>query len=304
MKGSLRRVSLRAGALAVLLALAYLAIGYVVAAQLTAPDTVAPERTPAEVGLDFREVDLRSTDGVDLAGWWVPEEDSSRAVVLVHGWGGDKSNDPVVETAPVYAGAEYNVLMLDLRGHGVSESDRRTLGYREVRDVRGALSWLGERGFGAKDVTLHGFSMGAATVVRSAPGSGVAAVVADSGYADLPLLLREELPETSGLPGIFNPGIFLAAYLFLDFDVWDVRPEEEASRLSGEGVPLFVIHSRDDEVVPFENSGMFLGAYPGAVLWELEDAGHIGAYKEPDYEERLLEFLEATERRDAAQTAS
>lgn len=290
MKGGLLRVSLWAGALVLLLALAYLAVGYVVAVQLTAPDAAAPERTPADAGLDFREVDLRSTDGVDLAGWWVPAEESSRAVVLVHGWGGDRSNEPVVETAAVYAGEGYGVLMLDLRGHGGSEGDRRTLGYREVRDVRGALSWLGTRGFGAEDVTLHGLSMGAATVVRSAPGTGVAAVVADSGYADLPLLLQEELPEASGLPALFNPATFSAAYLIPDFDPWAVRPEEEAARLSEEGVPLFVIHSRDDETVPFLHAGMFLDAHPEADLWELEDAGHIGAYEEPDYEERLLEF--------------
>jgi uncharacterized protein len=46
----------------------------------------------------------------------------------------------------------------------------------------------------------------------------VAAMVEESGYADLPLLLRDRLSEESGLPSLFNPGIFLMAKLFLDFD--------------------------------------------------------------------------------------
>jgi hypothetical protein len=43
-------------------------------------------------------------------------------------------------------------------------------------------------------------------------------MVEESGYADLPLLLRDRLSEESGLPSLFNPGIFLMAKLFLDFD--------------------------------------------------------------------------------------
>ncbi len=39
------------------------------------------------------------------------------------------------------------------------------------------------------------------------------AVIGESGYADLPLLLRDRLPEESGLPSFFNPGIFLMAKL-------------------------------------------------------------------------------------------
>jgi uncharacterized protein len=139
--------------------------------------------------------------------------------ILVHGLEGNKSGEQVLRTASVYSGAGYSVLMFDLRGHGESEGKRTTIGYHEVRDVRGALSWLKEdQGFEPNEVVLHGWSMGGATVLRSAPMMGVAAVVEESGYADLPLLLRDRLPESSGLPSFFNPGIFLAAKLFLDFD--------------------------------------------------------------------------------------
>jgi pimeloyl-ACP methyl ester carboxylesterase len=211
---------------------AYLMIGYVVAARLSAPVRQPVERTPADVGLDYREVAVRSTDGLSLSAWWVDKAGSSRAAVLVHGWAGDKSNLHVVETALVYERAGFNVLMLDLRGHGKSEGERGTLGYREVRDVRGALSWLQERGFDPEDVVLHGWSMGGAAVVQVAPGTGVAAVVEEAAYADLPPLLRERIPEVSGLPAFFNPGIFLVGKLFLDIDPWAVRPVEEAGRLS------------------------------------------------------------------------
>ncbi len=271
---------------------AYLIIGYVVAARLSAPVRQRIERTPADVGLDYREVGLWSTDGLSLDAWWVGKAGSSRAAVLVHGWGGDKSDLHVVETAFVYEGAGFNVLMLDLRGHGGSEGERVTAGYKEVRDVRGALSWLKERGFDPEAVVLHGWSMGGAAVVQAAPGAGVAAVVEEAAYADLPPLLRERLPEASGLPALFNPGIFLTGKLFLGVDPWAVRPEKEARRLSREGVPFMIIHSREDEVVPFGHAESFAAAYPEATFWEVKGYGHVATHAHPEYRERLLNFLD------------
>jgi len=286
------RAFLWASVVVIALAVAYLAIGYLAASRLSAPVRKPLEGTPAEVGLRYREVGLRSSDGLELRAWWIEREGSSRAVVLVHGWGGDRSGLHVVETALIYERAGFNVLMIDLRGHGESEGERVTVGYQEVRDVRGALSWLEERGFDPQDVVLHGWSMGGAAVVQAAAGSGVAAVVEEAAYANLPPLLRARIPEASGLPAFFNPGILLMGRLFLGIDPWAVCPEEEARQLSREGVPLMIIHSREDEVIPFEHAEAFAAAHPGATFWELEGYGHVAAHTHPEYRERLLEFLD------------
>jgi uncharacterized protein len=279
-----------------ILAGGYLTVGLLVAVRLSAPNHQPPERTPANVGLEYRDVSFESTDGVHLAAWWIPppDEGSSRAAVLVHGWEGDKSDLHIVETSQVYARAGYGVLMLDLRGNGGSGDERRTLGYKETRDVHGALAWLDEeQGSQPEEVVLHGWSMGGATVVRSAPGTGVAAVIEEAGYADLPLILRRLLPEASGLPRFFNPGIFLSATLFLGLDPRSVRPSEDAALLREEGVPLFVIHSTDDEVVPLEHAKLFERAYPEATFWKVEGVGHVEAYTHREYREKLLTFLES-----------
>lgn len=278
-----------------ILALGYFGVGLFVAMRLTAaPDRQPTELTPTDVGLDYREVSFQSTDGQDLAGWWVPEDASSRAVVLVPGLEGDKSDRHVLETAPVYAQAGYNVLMIDLRAQGDSQGERITMGYQEERDVRGALAWLEEQGFQQSEVIVHGWSMGAATVLRAAPGTGVAAVVADSAYADLPQILRERLPEASGLPTFFNSGVMLAAKVFLGLDPWAVRPEQEARTLCEEDVPLLIIHSTGDKLVPFEHAVRIKEACPKALLWQLEGYEHVGAYAHPHYRQRLLNFMEGT----------
>jgi cephalosporin-C deacetylase-like acetyl esterase len=89
----------------------YLAVSLFVAVRFSAPNREPPERTPADAGLEYREVSFESADRVPLEAWWVPpaEGESSRAAVLVHGWGSDKSDEHVIETAPIYARAGYGV---------------------------------------------------------------------------------------------------------------------------------------------------------------------------------------------------
>jgi len=273
------------------LVIGYLGVGLVVAAQLSAPSQHPQELTPTDVGLDYREVSIHSTDGLELAGWWVPRNDPSQAVVLVPGIEGDKSDRHVLKTASIYAGAGYAVLMIDLRAQGRSEGQRVTMGYKEVRDVRGALLWLNEQGFAPEEVVLHGFSLGGATVLRAAPKSGVAAVVEESAYAELPLILRQQLPKVSGLPSFFTPGIFLMGKYFLGIDPWEVRPEEDARRLCEKGIPLLIIHCTDDETVPFEHARRIKAACPEATLWKIEGYEHVGAYSHPEYRQRILRFV-------------
>jgi uncharacterized protein len=273
------------------LAAGYLGVGLFVAAQLSAPSHRPQELTPADVGLDYRGVSVRSTDGLELAGWWMPGNDPSQAVVLVSGIQGDKSDRHVVKSASVYAGAGYGVLMIDLRAQGGSEGERVTMGYEEVRDVRGALLWLNERGFAPGEVVLHGFSLGGATVLRAAPQSGVAAVVEESAYADLPLVLRQQLPKVSGLPSFFTPGIFVMGKLFLGIDPWAVQPEEDAQRLCEKRIPLLIIHSTDDETTPFEHARRIKAACHEVTLWKIDGYEHVGAYAHPEYRQRILGFL-------------
>jgi fermentation-respiration switch protein FrsA (DUF1100 family) len=268
-------------------------VGLLVVLWMTSPSRRSPEATPASVGLGYREVVFPSTDAVRLSAWWVPVEGSSLAAVFVPGWGGYKFDEHLLQTLPVYHDAGYSVLLLDLRAQGESGGTRRTLGYREVRDVRGALAWLQRQGYAPDQVVLHGWSMGGATALRAAPGTGVAAVIEEAAYADLPMLLKGEIPEFVRFGRPLRPAILLAGRLFPDFDPWDVVPKKEAAKLSEEGIPLFVLHSTQDDIVPYEQARIFAAAHPDAHVWKLEGYAHVEAYKHPEYAQRLRNFLDA-----------
>src|SRR5215207_6153956 len=281
-------------ALVAALLLGYFGSGLFVVLWMTAPLRRSPWATPASVGLGYEEVEFQSTDRVRLSAWWVPAEGSSRAAVLVPGWGGYKFDEHLLRTIPVYHRAGYGVLLLDLRAQGESGGTHRTLGYREVRDVRGALAWLQRQGYAWDQVVLHGWSMGGSTVLRAAPGTGVAAVVEEAGYADLPLLLKGKIPEFVRFGGLLRPAILLAGRIFPDFGPWEVVPKKEAAKLSDEGVPLLIIHSTADDVVPYEQARILAAAYPEVSFWKLEGYEHVEAYEHPEYAPRLREFLKAS----------
>jgi fermentation-respiration switch protein FrsA (DUF1100 family) len=277
----------------IILSVGYFGVGLLVVLWMTSPSRRSPEATPASVGFGYREVEFLSTDGIRLSAWWVPVEGSSLAAVLVPGWGGYKFDEHLLQTLPVYHDAGYSALLLDLRAQGESDGARRTLGYREVRDVHGALAWLQRQGYALDKVVLHGWSMGGATALRAAPGTGVAAVIEEAAYADLPMLLKGEIPEFVRFGRPLRPAILLAGRLFPDFDPWDVVPKKEAAKLSEEGIPLFVLHSTQDDIVPYEQARIFAAAHPDAHVWKLEGYAHVEAYKHPEYAQRLRNFLDA-----------
>lgn len=48
-------------------------------------------------------------------------------------------------------------------------------------------------------------------------------------------------------------------------------------------MPLLLLHSTDDQVVPFEHAETLAASYPDAGFWEIEGYGHVEAYNHPAY---------------------
>jgi pimeloyl-ACP methyl ester carboxylesterase len=72
-----------------------------------------------------------------------------------------------------------------------------------------------------------------------------------------------------------------------------VVPKNDAAKLSDEGVPLFIIHSTEDTIVPYEQAKILTAAHPDSRVWRLEGYAHVEAYRHPEYAQRLREFLDA-----------
>ncbi len=175
------------------------------------------EAIPEDYGLNYEPIMFLSRDGdVSLRGWLLEGSQDGPFLVFVHGVGSQRTGDGAMEIAArLVQDGGYNVLLFDLRAHGESGGGRVTAGDSEREDVLGAYDAVVSHGAEPGRVGLIGFSFGAGLAIMSAAEeTGIAAVVADSPFADVGDLLAQETARTTPIPKTLAPIFLPAASLF------------------------------------------------------------------------------------------
>jgi pimeloyl-ACP methyl ester carboxylesterase len=283
--------------LTLLLLVAYLGIAFLMVRGATSTDREPVEGHPADFGLAYEDVSFEARGGGPLLrGWYLDSASEGPALIFVHGIGGQRGGDGAVALAAELVRAGYDVLLFDLRGHGESEGDRVSGGYFERRDVLGAYDLLIERGARPGGVGIIGFSMGAGIAVMvAAQEPGIAAVVADSPFADVDDLIAQETAGKTPIPRFAVPLLLppakLIAEAFYDIDLGELVPERAAGELD---YPVLVIHGEADTRIPVSHGRRVHDNAPaGSELWTLPGVEHVDAYlKAPDeYVARLTRYF-------------
>ncbi len=232
--------------------------------------------TPAAAGLRFEDLRLQTEDGETLAAWWVPApaEKVRGAVLLLHGNAGSVADR--IMYLPHFAAMGYGVLLIDYRGYGQSSGSPSEEG--TYADARTAWRWLNERGFAAGDIVLVGESLGGAVAAELA-----------ARVQPRALLLLSTFTSVNDLGGELYPWLPVRLLSRFRYDTLQGVTDYRG--------PVLVVHSRDDEIVPFAH-GQRLRAAAGArgQLLELR-GGHNDAFVfgKPEQVAAVAEFL-----RDAA----
>ncbi len=232
--------------------------------------------TPAAAGLRFEDLRLQTEDGETLAAWWVPApaEKVRGAVLLLHGNAGSVADR--IMYLPHFAAMGYGVLLIDYRGYGQSSGSPSEEG--TYADARTAWRWLNERGFAAGDIVLVGESLGGAVAAELA-----------ARVQPRALLLLSTFTSVNDLGGELYPWLPVRLLSRFRYDTLQGVTDYRG--------PVLVVHSRDDEIVPFAH-GQRLQAAAGArgQLLELR-GGHNDAFVfgKPEQVAAVAEFL-----RDAA----
>jgi fermentation-respiration switch protein FrsA (DUF1100 family) len=225
------------------------------------------------------EVEFESPeDGMVLRGWFLPAatDIAGPALVMCHGvWTGRRECLPM---ALRFREAGYSVLCFDFRAHGESGGRFISLGHNETRDVLGAIAWLRARPeVDARRIGLLGFSMGAAAALQAAARSpDVAAVAADSSYAEFVDAVRYSFRRVGRLPHYpFGPLTLYWARLMLRVDARQLRPVDSVGRIAPR--PLLLMHGAEDEIVPARHARqLFQAADEPKELWIEPGERHVG----------------------------
>ena len=252
--------------------------------------------SPSLYGLEAKDVLFPARgDDVSISGWYIPCPGSQRVVILVHGKDVSRAMEfsgRFLELAQALHRRGFSILMMDLRGHGMSGRGKFSFGLHERRDVLGAVDWLEQHGYAPGRIGVLGVSLGSSACLgAAAEDAAIGAVVSDSGFATIEPVIRAQWRAESGLPNLFLPGVMQMARLLHGYDFRASRPEEEVGRIRG---ALLIIHGDMDSMIPLEHARRLQAAAPGAELWVVPGAIHAGIFgADPQaYASRVGDFFE------------
>lgn len=241
-------------------------------------------------------VELRSRDGLRLAGIWSPPVGSAPVLVLTHGIGACRDDWP--PWSDVFSRAGYGVLVFDWRAHGDSEGDTLRFGAVETQDLLGVLDWLkASPEAGDAPVGIVAISMGAAITAQTAPDlpERVRCLVLDSPYGSLSRMIATRAAPFGVLGGAVHRVTQLYGRVWLGVDEASVVPEDRLRSFVPR--PVLVMHTDNDRVIPSSEGHSVFAAYPGPKeSWFSPVGEHLGAWVKlhREWGERVAGFLART----------
>ena len=199
---------------------------------------------------NYTDETLTSFDNLNLHAYkFLNQNDSNKWVITVHGYTSEGIN--MSSYAKNYYDMGYNVLIPDLRSHGLSEGDYIGMGWDDRLDIIDWINTILEYNPNA-EIVLHGVSMGAATVSMVSGEdlpSNVKAIVADCGYTSVWDEFAYQLDDLFSLPEfpILNVSS-LVAKVRAGYFLGEASTLKQVAKSK---TPILFIHGDEDDFVPY-----------------------------------------------------
>lgn len=186
---------------------------------------------PSDIGLNYESVQIRTSDNILLHGWFIKTRKERGTVLFFHGNAGNISHR--LDSIRIFHSLGLSVLIIDYRGYGQSEG--RVSEQGTYLDAEAAWLYLiEEKNIEPREIIVFGRSLGGAIAANLAAKVQPAALILESVFSSVPDLAARFYP-------VF-PVRLLARFSY------DTR-----KALASVSCPVLVIHSPDDEIIPFEN---------------------------------------------------
>lgn len=264
--------------LAITLALGYIGLGlllYLKQSRFIYYPSKIVSVSPADIRLPFEDLRLLTSDGVSIAAWYVPAENTGKTVLFFHGNGGNMGGR--IDLVQAMHEMGLNVLIIDYRGYGNSEGRPSEEG--TYLDADAAWQYLtGKLGVPGSDIVIYGRSLGGAVACWLAAEKAPAALVLESTFTSIPDMAAGQYP-------------FLPVRLFCRFGY------TTTDNVQNVRCPVLISHGRDDRVVPYEHGRKILDAANAPKQFVELTEGHnvCSLAVDWDYRDAFEEFIAATD---------
>ena len=233
--------------------------------------------------LNKEELILKSQDNLKLKGYLLKnnlnEEDSDKFVIIAHAY--KSSHNQLILNAFEFYKMGFNVVLLDLRGHGNSEGNYTTLCIKEGKDIRDWINHIAYLYPNSKIIT-YGISMGASSVL-SACGEKLSnnfkLCIADCPFDSLDNTIFNVGKLSFGIPSFLISLIISSVNIYshiingvsVYYNISDILHRSK--------VPILFIHSEKDYFVPVYNSYHMYNNYKNEKnILIIKNAGHVEGF--------------------------
>ncbi|MDR1111367.1 MAG: alpha/beta hydrolase [Deltaproteobacteria bacterium] len=255
------QVALRGLGILAFLVVAIMALAMVFKNRLIFAPTRGIERGIGIIGWEFEDLMLQGLDGNLFNAWFLPGPPGSAVVLLLHGNAGNL--ETMTGRIILYHKMGYGVMAIDYEGFGLSQGSPGE--EATYADAEAAWRYLEDHGIPPGNIIIHGFSLGGAVAVELAR--------AKKGYRN-PLILDGTFTSLADVAESHMPilGVAARAVVGKTYDsvgrLGDISPSR-----------LLVLHSQDDDVVPYALGRELYEAYLGGPKEFIELAGgHMDFY--------------------------
>ncbi len=235
------------------------------------------------------EISIKSDDGLQLHGLWIPADNPMGTVIMAHGY----RSSPLLDfgaSFEFYHNLGMNLLIPAQRSHGNSQGKFITFGVKESQDMAKWIAYHNKNLTGLP-VVLTGISMGASTMLyladRELP-ENVRGLIVDCGFTSPKEIIAEVYRRIVHLPA--GPVMWAAdlfARLFAGFSLYE---KDTRKALAHNRLPILMVHGREDGFVPCMMTEQGYDACVGEKkLFIVEGADHgLSFVKAPEEYKRLV----------------
>jgi fermentation-respiration switch protein FrsA (DUF1100 family) len=188
------------------------------------------EQTPKDIGLAYEEIYLKTKDGTDITGWYIPAINEKGTLLFCHGNAGNISHR--LDSIKIFNDLNLNVLIFDYRGYGKSSGRPSEKG--TYLDAESAWDYLiSVKKKSPRGIIVFGRSLGAAVAAEIALRKNPAGLIIESGFTSIQDIGAKLYP-------------WLPVRLVSRFQYATIK------KIGFIKCPKLIIHSPEDELIPFE----------------------------------------------------
>lgn len=229
------------------------------------------QMNPGSIGLVYEDVTFETDDEILLTGWFIPEKTAEKTVLFCHGNGGNISHR--LDSIRIFHELGLNTFIFDYRGYGRSAGKPTEKG--TYKDADAAWRYLVDaRGVLPRNIIVFGRSLGGSLAAWVAANHSPGALILESSFISIPELGASLYP--------WLPVRMLSRFKY-----------DTLSRLKEIRCPVLVVHSRDDELIPFDHGQALFDAAREPKDFLVIEGSHNEGFllSERSYKAGLMAFL-------------